>query len=59
MTAPKLTPGTLYVLRDRDFRTGELGKYVKIGVVQNEREVEKRDKEHQTGNHVSLHDSFV
>ena len=50
MAAPKLTPGTLYVLRDRDFRTGEWGKYVKIGVVQNEREVEKRDKEHQTGN---------
>lgn len=35
---------------DRDFRTGEPGPYVKIGIVRNEKESAERLKEHQTGN---------
>lgn len=46
----KLTPGNLYFIRDIDYLTGEVGKYVKIGIVTKERTTEVRFKEHQTGN---------
>ena len=45
-----MTPGELYINRDRDFRTGEWGSYVKIGIVRNERKSKDRASEHQTGN---------
>lgn len=50
MTEPKLTPGTLYIDRDRDVLSGEWGQYVKIGIVRNDKEASLRNKEHQTGN---------
>ena len=50
MTEPKLTPGTLYIDRDRDVLSGEWGQYVKIGIVRNDKEADLRNKEHQTGN---------
>ena len=49
---PKGPPGQLYINRDRDYFSGELGDYVKIGIV-NEHETrgsEERKGEHQTGN---------
>jgi hypothetical protein len=48
--AIKLTPGNLYFIRDIDYLTGEIGKYVKIGIVTNDRKTEDRLKDHQTGN---------
>lgn len=45
-----LTPGQLYLLREQDYLTGEISRYVKIGIVRNEKETEDRIKEHQTGN---------
>ena len=50
MGDPKRVPGTLYVNRDRDFRTQLWGPYVKIGIVRQDRTAEARNKEHQTGN---------
>ena len=50
MAPPKLVRGTLYINRDRDYRTSEWGPYVKIGIVRNDRESQDRVKEHQTGN---------
>jgi hypothetical protein len=57
MADPKLKAGTLYVLRERDFRSGSLGSYVKVGLVRDlPAEVTDRDRiaervrEHQTGN---------
>lgn len=50
MAKPVLVPGTLYINRDRDYRSGEWGPYVKIGIVRNTREAASRNKEHQTGN---------
>ena len=50
MPSASLTPGELYINRDRDFRTGEWGPYIKIGIVRNERESKARASEHQTGN---------
>lgn len=48
--AIKLTQGNLYFIRDVDYITGEVGKYVKIGIVTNDRTTEDRIKNHQTGN---------
>jgi hypothetical protein len=48
--AIKLTPGNLYFIRDIDYLTGEISKYVKIGIVTKDRTTETRLKEHQTGN---------
>lgn len=50
MPDPVLTKGTLYINQDRDFRTGEIGPYVKIGVVRGDRAATDRGQEHQTGN---------
>ncbi len=46
----KLTPGNLYFIRDIDYLTDEISKYVKIGIVTKDRTTETRLKEHQTGN---------
>ena len=48
--AIKLTPGNLYFIRDIDYLTKDIGKYVKIGIVTNDRTTEERLKDHQTGN---------
>ena len=51
-----LTPGWLYFLREKDYRTLEFSSYVKVGIVRAsdaerfDRGVEDRIKEHQTGN---------
>ncbi|MFN5346005.1 MAG: GIY-YIG nuclease family protein [Bacteroidota bacterium] len=45
-----LTPGQLYFIRDVDYLTGEVGRYIKIGIVTNNRTTEQRMKDHQTGN---------
>ena len=61
MPDPALTEGTLYINQDRDFRTGELGPYVKIGVVRGERAATDRNLEHQTGNPreiITLHEFY-
>ena len=49
---PKGPPGQLYINRDRDYFSGELGDYVKIGIVKEHetRGSEERRGEHQTGN---------
>ncbi|NDB36649.1 MAG: GIY-YIG nuclease family protein, partial [Flavobacteriia bacterium] len=48
--AIKLTSGNLYFIRDIDYLTGEIGNYVKIGIVTKDRTTEERIKDHQTGN---------
>ncbi len=40
--------GWVYLLREKDFLSGEIGRYLKIGLT--ERDVDVRVKEHQTGN---------
>jgi len=50
MSKASMTPGELYINRDRDFKTGEWGPYVKIGIVREDRDSENRASEHQTGN---------
>ena len=50
MSKASMTPGELYINRDRDFKTGEWGPYVKIGIVREDRDSEDRASEHQTGN---------
>ena len=40
--------GWVYLLREKDFLTGETDRYLKIGLT--ERDVPDRVKEHQTGN---------
>ena len=61
MADPKLTEGTLYINRDRDFRTAQWGKYVKIGIVRGDRNAADRNLEHQTGNPreiLTIHELF-
>ena len=61
MADPKLTEGTLYINRDRDFRTGQWGEYVKIGIVRGDRNAADRNLEHQTGNPreiLTIHELF-
>ena len=61
MADPKLTEGTLYINRDRDFRTGKWGEYVKIGIVRGDRNAADRNLEHQTGNPreiLTIHELF-
>ena len=55
MAIPTLTEGTLYIDRDRDVRTGEWGRYVKIGIVRDGKTPEQRVKELQTGNPRRVH----
>lgn len=42
--------GTLYFMVEEDRFTGDSSNYVKIGIVSGERDVAKREREHQTGN---------
>jgi len=61
MADPKLTEGTLYINRDRDFRTVKWGEYVKIGIVRGDRNAADRNLEHQTGNPreiLTIHELF-
>lgn len=44
------TPGSIYFLRERDYQTGQISPYVKIGLVRNEKQTSTRIAEHQTGN---------
>jgi tetrahydromethanopterin S-methyltransferase subunit G len=44
------TNGSLYFLRDKDYLTGKIGPYVKIGIVRKDKTTEQRIQEHQTGN---------
>jgi hypothetical protein len=48
----KLTSGELYFIRERDFQTKEVTRYVKIGLVRekDDRASQDRALEHQTGN---------
>lgn len=56
MAKIKLTPGQLYFLRERDFLTNEVSRYVKIGLVRDKKETEERIREHQTGNPREIYD---
>ena len=49
-TNEKVTHGTLYVMRERDYFSGETLEYYKIGIVNGDKVVEKRRKDHLTGN---------
>jgi T5orf172 domain len=49
-------PGSIYFLRERDFLTGEVSPYVKIGLVRKDKPTEKRILEHQTGNPREIYD---
>jgi hypothetical protein len=42
--------GTLYVMRERDWLSGESNDYFKIGIVNGKKTIEGREKSHQTGN---------
>lgn len=44
------TPGSIYFLRERDYQTGQISPYVKIGLVRNDKLTSTRISEHQTGN---------
>ena len=46
----KLTPGSLYFMRERDHVTGDISAYVKIGLTRDDRTSESRKGDHQTGN---------
>ena len=46
----EVTHGTLYVMRERDYYSGKSLEYYKIGIVNGDKEVEKRRKDHVTGN---------
>jgi hypothetical protein len=43
-------PGTLYIMQETDYLTGEKFDYYKIGIVRGEKDVAAREKEHSTGN---------
>ncbi len=48
--AISLKGGRIYFLRERDYLSGEISPYVKIGLVRNNKSTEDRIAEHQTGN---------
>ncbi len=50
MARIKFTKGQLYFLREKDYLTDEISRYVKIGLVRNQKETKERISEHQTGN---------
>ena len=50
MAKIKFTKGQLYFLREKDYLTDEISRYVKIGLVRNQKETKERISEHQTGN---------
>lgn len=42
--------GSLYVMRERDLLTGDSNDYFKIGIVNGLKTLDRREKDHQTGN---------
>ena len=48
--AISLKEGSIYFLRERDYLSGEISPYVKIGLVRDNKPTEERIAEHQTGN---------
>ena len=50
MASIATTEGSLYFLGDKDYLTGKLGPYVKIGIVRYDKPTKDRISEHQTGN---------
>jgi len=48
--AISLKGGSVYFLRERDYLSGEISPYVKIGLVRDNKPTEDRIAEHQTGN---------
>lgn len=48
--AINLKPGIVYFLRERDFSSGQLTQYCKIGLVSGNKQTEDRIRELQTGN---------
>lgn len=56
MAKIKLTKGQLYFLREKDFLSGEITRYVKIGLVRDVKETDERIREHQTGNPREIYD---
>jgi len=50
MSAPAVTHGTLYIMREQDYLSGALFDYYKIGIVRGEKDVKKRETEHSTAN---------
>jgi hypothetical protein len=57
--AIKLTSGSLYFLKEKDFITNEESPYVKIGLVRGDKETQKRILEHKTGNPRQIIDYFT
>jgi len=53
-TLARNNPGTIYVIHEADFLTGEKTNLAKIGLVKDPRTPEDRLKEHQTGNSKKL-----
>lgn len=53
-TSDAYVPGTLYIMRETDYLTGESFDYFKIGIVRGEKDVVAREKEHSTGNPRSI-----
>jgi hypothetical protein len=53
------TDGSIYFLRDEDYLTGEVGRYVKVGLVRKDKSTEQRIKEHQTGNPRGIKDVYT
>jgi hypothetical protein len=56
----KLVPGALYFIGEEDVFTGEVSPFYKIGLVRDERDLEKRLLEHSTGNprRLFIHESL-
>ena len=58
-------PGSLYFIKEEDLLSKAISSYVKIGLVRDDKETEKRIAEHQTGNprkiynHKTLYSPFV
>lgn len=49
-TSKVYVPGTLYIMQETDYLSGEKFDYYKIGIVRGEKDVAAREKEHSTGN---------
>jgi hypothetical protein len=51
-----LKKGSLYLLREQDYLSGNVSRYVKIGLVRDDKETAERIAEHQTGNPRAIFD---
>ena len=45
-----LKRGSIYFLKEKDYLTGEITRFTKIGLVRADKKTESRISEHQTGN---------